>query len=43
SLGTLETGDAITCTASTTPARLVTFDPASFLDIVKAKFGLGAR
>jgi NAD+ kinase len=36
-------GDAITCTRAAQPARLVTFDPTSFLDIVKAKFGLGAR
>jgi len=36
-------GDVITCTRADTPARLVTFDPTSFLDIVKAKFGLGAR
>jgi NAD+ kinase len=43
SLGTLEAGDAITCTASPNPARLVTFDPTGFLDIVKAKFGLGER
>jgi NAD+ kinase len=36
-------GDVITCTQAASPARLVTFDPTSFLDIVKAKFGLGAR
>jgi NAD+ kinase len=42
-LGTLGDGDAIVCTAANVPARLVTFDPAGFLDIVKAKFGLGAR
>lgn len=42
-LGTLETGDAIVCTAAARPAKIVTFDPKSFLDIVKAKFGLGAR
>jgi NAD+ kinase len=42
-LGTLESGDAITCTAAKNPARLVTFDPASFLHIVKTKFGLGVR
>ena len=42
-IGTLEAGDAITCTAADVPARLVTFDPSSFLDIVKAKFGLGSR
>jgi NAD+ kinase len=42
-IGTLEPGDAITCTASDEPARFVTFDPKSFLEIVKAKFGLGSR
>lgn len=42
-LGTLETGDAIVCTAAPRPARIVTFDPKTFLDIVKAKFGLGSR
>jgi NAD kinase len=43
SVGELEPGDAITCTSATEPARLVTFDPRSFLEIVKVKFGLGAR
>ena len=42
-IGTLEAGDAIVCTAAEQPARFVTFDPKSFLEIVKAKFGLGAR
>jgi NAD+ kinase len=42
-VGVLEAGDAITCTAAPEPARLVTFDPRSFLEIVKVKFGLGAR
>lgn len=42
-IGTLEAGDAITCTAAQEPARLVSFDPKSFLEIVKAKFGLGSR
>lgn len=42
-VGVLEAGDAITCTAAPQPARLVTFDPRSFLEIVKVKFGLGAR
>jgi NAD+ kinase len=42
-IGTFETGDAITCTAAPEPARLVTFDPKSFLEIVRAKFGLGSR
>ena len=39
----LHDGDTITCTKAELPARLVTFDTASFLDIVKQKFGLGAR
>lgn len=39
----LRDGDAVTCTKAEQPARLVTFDPTSFLDIVKQKFGLGAR
>jgi NAD+ kinase len=42
-VGELGNGDIITCTRSPFPARFVTFDPTSFLDIVKAKFGLGAR
>ena len=42
-IGTLEAGDAITCTAASEPARFVTFDPKNFLEIVKAKFGLGSR
>lgn len=43
SLGTLGAGDAIVCTAAPNPARLVTFGPRSFLDILKAKFGLTDR
>lgn len=43
SLGLLEPGDAIVCTAAKHPARLVTFEPMSFLAILKAKFGLGDR
>jgi NAD+ kinase len=42
-VGELGPGDIITCTRAEYPARFVTFDPTSFLDIVKAKFGLGAR
>lgn len=42
-VGTLQNGDAIVCTAADQPARIVTFDPQGFLDIVKAKFGLGVR
>ena len=43
SLGTLGEGDAIVCTASDQPARLVTFGPRRFLGILKAKFGLTDR
>ena len=43
SLGTLGEGDAIVCTASDQPARLVTFGPRRFLGILKAKFGLADR
>jgi NAD+ kinase len=43
SLGSLEEGDAIVCTAAASPARFVTFGGPSFLDILKAKFGLAER
>jgi NAD+ kinase len=43
SLGTLDEGDAIVCTAAPSPARLVTFGGHSFLEILKAKFGLAER
>jgi NAD+ kinase len=43
SLGTLVEGDAIVCTAAPSPARFVTFGGHSFLDILKAKFGLTER
>jgi NAD+ kinase len=42
-LGELDEGDAIECTAAGNPARLVTFEPRSFLSILKAKFGLNDR
>jgi NAD+ kinase len=42
-LGLLAEGDAVVCTAATSPARLVTFGPRSFLSLLKAKFGLGDR
>jgi NAD+ kinase len=42
-LGTLAEGDAIVCTAAEHAARFVTFEATGFLEIVKAKFGLGAR
>lgn len=36
-------GDAIVCTAASRSARLVTFGPRDFLQILKAKFGLNDR
>lgn len=42
-LGELDEGDAVECTVAPTPARLVTFEPRSFLSILKAKFQLGDR
>ena len=43
SLGVLGEGDAIVCTAASSPARFVTFGGRSFLGILKAKFGLADR
>ena len=42
-LGLLVEGDTVVCTASPTPARLVTFGTRNFLGILKAKFGLNDR
>lgn len=42
-LGTLERGDAITCTAASGSARFATFGPRDFLRILKTKFGLSDR
>jgi NAD+ kinase len=42
-LGELGEGDAITCTAAPRSARLVTFGPRDFLQILKTKFGLNDR
>jgi NAD+ kinase len=42
-LGTLQRGDAVTCTAATGSARFVTFGPRNFLHILKTKFGLSDR
>lgn len=36
-------GDAVTCTAARRSARLVTFGPRDFLQILKTKFGLNDR
>ena len=43
SLGVLRDGDAITCTASSRVARLITFGPRDFHAVLKAKFGLNDR
>jgi NAD+ kinase len=42
-LGTLEPGDAVTCTGGPRPARIVTLGPRDFHQILKAKFGLADR
>lgn len=42
-LGPLESGDTVTCTGGPKPARLVTFGPRDFHQILKAKFGLADR
>lgn len=42
-LGELVEGDAIVCTAADRAARLVTFGPRDFLQILKSKFGLEDR
>jgi len=43
SLGVLRDDDAITCTASSRVARLITFGPRDFHAVLKAKFGLNDR
>jgi NAD+ kinase len=42
-LGELAAGDGVTCTAGPHPARIVTFGPRDFHQILKAKFGLPDR
>jgi NAD+ kinase len=42
-IGQLHEGDAIVCTASPTPAKLVSFAPRDFHRILKTKFGLPER
>lgn len=42
-LGELAIGDTVTCTAGSKPARMVTFGPRDFHQILKAKFGLADR
>ncbi len=41
--GELESGDAVRCTGGPRPARVVTFGPRDFHQILKAKFGLADR
>jgi len=42
-LGELAAGDAVRCTGGPVPARIVTFAPRDFHQILKAKFGLADR
>ncbi len=42
-LGEVEAGTTIACTAAPDPARLITFAPRDFHQILKAKFGLADR
>jgi NAD+ kinase len=42
-LGTLETGDTVTCTAAQRPAGVVVFGPRNFHQILKTKFRLPDR
>ncbi len=42
-LGTMQPGDAITCSAAPHAARFVTFETRDFFNIVKTKFGLSDR
>jgi NAD+ kinase len=42
-VGVLQEGDAVVCTAAPVSARLVTFGPRDFHQILKTKFGLADR
>lgn len=42
-LGELAEGDAVSCTAASYSAHIVTFGPRDFLQILKSKFGLSDR
>jgi NAD+ kinase len=42
-IGLLAAGDAVTCTQAARPARLITFSPRDFHQVLKAKFGLPDR
>jgi NAD+ kinase len=41
--GRLSAGDRVTCTQAPRPARLITFSPRDFHQVLKAKFGLADR
>jgi NAD+ kinase len=42
-IGELDCGDTVSCTGGPRPARIVTFGPRDFHQILKAKFGLADR
>jgi NAD+ kinase len=42
-LGVLDVGDTVSCTGGPKPARIVTFGPRDFHQILKTKFGLADR
>ena len=42
-LGELAAGDTVSCRGGAAPARIVTFGPRDFHQILKAKFGLADR
>ena len=42
-VGRLDEGDTVTCTQGKAPARLITFQPRDFHQVLKAKFGLAER
>jgi len=42
-LGALDVGDVVSCRGGARPARIVTFGPRDFHQILKAKFGLSDR
>jgi NAD+ kinase len=42
-IGELDCGDSVACTGGSRPARIVTFGPRDFHQILKAKFGLADR
>jgi len=42
-IGTLHTGDTVSCTAADHPARFATLTPRDFHQVLKAKFGLADR